>query len=266
MKHLNLALYLSGLILLCSCEESRFVEIETDYGERVDFTRHSSANGSIYHLNLLVPEGYARDTLHYPLWIQLDGNTQFELAAQSATELVMTGQMPEILVVGVGYASEKQRQKLRVGDYTPTDDPILKNGGKAKAFLQFLEVELLPYLRSQYRIDTTSIILSGHSLGGLFASYAWMQRPELFKGGCVATSPSLWWNSGELLVEVKHSSSSPLVISYGTEEGALILPFVNEFVELNQARFPLLHAHKFRQQSNQETIPSGIKYGMQTLL
>jgi predicted alpha/beta superfamily hydrolase len=38
----------------------------------------------------------------------------------------------------------------------------------------------------------------GHSLGGLFAAYALMKRPEAFESFLVS-SPSLWWNSYAVL-------------------------------------------------------------------
>jgi predicted alpha/beta superfamily hydrolase len=41
-------------------------------------------------------------------------------------------------------------------------------------------------------------VLVGHSLGGLFAVYALMTRPDVFQG-YIAISPALWWDDQSLV-------------------------------------------------------------------
>ena len=55
-------------------------------------------------------------------------------------------------------------------------------------YLAALEAEVLPFVESRYR-TAPSRLLAGHSLGGLFTTYALVNRPDLFNG-YIALSPS----------------------------------------------------------------------------
>ena len=64
------------------------------------------------------------------------------------------------------------------------------------AYLAFLVDELLPWVQEQYLLDFTPerSVVSGRSLGGLFAAYACLRRPDVF-GNAMMQSPSLWWGA-----------------------------------------------------------------------
>ncbi|WNB18867.1 alpha/beta hydrolase-fold protein [Marivirga arenosa] len=114
----------------------------------------------------------------YPLLILLDGHLHF----QSATGMVnymsagLNGnlQIPEMVVVGIR-SSKRQR------DFTP--DKIIttrpNETGGAGIFLQFLENELIPLIDQEYRTAPYRILF-GHSLGGLFATHAYLQAESKF--------------------------------------------------------------------------------------
>jgi uncharacterized protein len=108
--------------------------------------------------------------------------------------LVGSNLMPPLIVVGITNTD-------RARDLTPTDadvknsdgtiDPVPSSGGAAK-FLDFIQTELVPEIEKRYATQPYRII-TGHSLGGLFAIHALIDRPELFHAA-IATSPSLWWD------------------------------------------------------------------------
>ena len=64
------------------------------------------------------------------------------------------------------------------------------------AYLDFLTKELLPWVREKYKVKFSGkqTVISGRSLGGLFAGYASLRRPDLF-GNAMMQSPSLWWGA-----------------------------------------------------------------------
>jgi enterochelin esterase family protein len=64
------------------------------------------------------------------------------------------------------------------------------------AYLDFLVDELLPWVKDKYagEFSASRTVISGRSLGGLFAGYACLRRPDVF-GNAMMQSPSLWWGA-----------------------------------------------------------------------
>ena len=61
-------------------------------------------------------------------------------------------------------------------------------------FTEFLATELLPWVRSNFRVseDPRRTVIGGVSMGGLEAAFAACKHPELF-GAVLAQSGSFWW-------------------------------------------------------------------------
>ena len=70
---------------------------------------------------------------------------------------------------------------MRDRDLAPFPTPWSDMAPGGDQFLQFLQQELMPYVESNYRIDSTDRTLWGYSFGAIFALYALFQSPELFK-------------------------------------------------------------------------------------
>lgn len=64
------------------------------------------------------------------------------------------------------------------------------------AYLAFLLDVVLPWMQETYLVDLAPerTVVSGRSLGGLFAGYACLRRPDVF-GCAMMQSPSLWWGA-----------------------------------------------------------------------
>ena len=116
----------------------------------------------------------------YPLLVVLDGAGQSEHTAESADLVARMGLGPQTVVVGVENTTGTRDRVL-----TPPD---LADDAQGDRFLAFLETELLPDLERRYRLAEPRL-LAGHSRGGLFATYALAERPDLFDG-VFAFSPS----------------------------------------------------------------------------
>jgi predicted alpha/beta superfamily hydrolase len=78
-------------------------------------------------------------------------------------------------------------------ELTPTRLASWKGSGGAEKFLSFIKNELIPYVNSHYPTNGDNT-LWGHSLSGMFAVYALLNEPQLFKS-CIAVDPSFWWDN-----------------------------------------------------------------------
>ena len=164
------------------------------------FAVTSETDGVRYRIDVSLPPGYATAAAdRYPTLYLLDGNLEFAMAVQAHRMLKIDGLVPAMIIVGIGYEEDDPAVYTpayaanRTRDYTPTevaDDP---GGGKAQAFLAFLRNQLIPMIDRRYRTDATDRGLGGHSLGGLFTTYALLHDPTLFRRYWVG-SPSLWWD------------------------------------------------------------------------
>lgn len=92
----------------------------------------------------------------------------------------------------------KNEINMRDRDFTPT--AVENSAGKSNSisggadkFLLFLKDELIPFVNSKYPTKKENNILYGTSLGGMFAIYAYLREPTLFKS-YLTVEPSLWWD------------------------------------------------------------------------
>jgi len=171
-----------------------------------------------FHVMVSVPDGYYSSEKRYPVIYVLDGDVAFGMAASIARYLQIGENIPELIIVGIGYgALDKSAGEKRRRDYRPTQ------AGDAENFLNFLNGQLIPYIDSKYRTIPDDRIINGYSIGGLFALYTLFTKPETFSGYIIG-SPSLTWdnysifsyeeNSFEKIDEMKIS----VFISVGSEE------------------------------------------------
>jgi uncharacterized protein len=167
-------------------------------------------------LEISLPAEYGRNDRCYPAVYLLDGHWYFPIVARMMQLLELAGEMPPVVVVGIGYdplecSPEQEYERclrLRCRDLTPTRDPgewwrragaaqPIADGidtGGAPEFLQVIEDRLKPLVREHYRVDAGDETLVGHSLGGLCALDVLFRCPERYRR-YVASSPSLWWDN-----------------------------------------------------------------------
>lgn len=117
------------------------------------------------------------------------------------------GNLPEAVVVGIGYAADTSQPPPRFRTLTPPAErqnlppqfqANAERFGGAGTFRQFIMHELKPYLYARASINRACETLYGHSLGGLFALDTMFRSPEAFDY-YVAFSPSIQWNAKGLL-------------------------------------------------------------------
>lgn len=127
---------------------------------------YSCSVGDYYNIYVGLPKTYSED-LTYPVIYLLDGDWYFDGSHWRidrggvhgiVTRLAESGDMPEAIVVGIGYSEENQRGR----DFLVS--PV--------HFYRFLKDELIPFIDSTYSTDMEGRTLVGHSDGGFFTMYA----------------------------------------------------------------------------------------------
>jgi predicted alpha/beta superfamily hydrolase len=182
--------------------------------------------GRTYGLLIALPDGYADSGKSYPVLYVLDA-WHFPLVEYLAAESVYAKTMPRLIVVtvdqdGTTLESRGGVMDLRRLDFTPTKAAGDNYSGGADRFLAFMEGELIPFVDTTYRTNKRDRGLLGHSYGGLFAIYAMLHQPELFRR-IVAASPSLGWDGGSLIKDAPGLLSqgrfkTRIDFSYGSDE------------------------------------------------
>lgn len=152
-----------------------------------------------YELHIRLPSDYQQSDKSYPLVVYLDAYWHTPLVNSVIGGLVYDGKMPDVIAVGIGYpGANANYEKLRENDFIPAADPQANSG--AKAFLNFIEQQLIPYVEEEFRVDDERRALVGNSYGGLFALYTMLHKPQLFQMHLAAT-PAWYVNDRRLLME-----------------------------------------------------------------
>ena len=201
----------------------------------------SEVSGRRYQISVALPRDYADSMRTYPVLYVLDANGQFGTVVETARLLRLGEQLPQLLIVGIGYPVGGRQVNAgphRIIDLFPTlvpewieavkpnwPGPIPSyDSGKAPLFLRFLLEELFPTIQDEYRVDPTDRALYGHSAGGWFGLYALLHGDGAFQRVIVG-SPSLWWDS-ELMFQLEESFAADgrrlparVFLSVGEQEG-----------------------------------------------
>lgn len=148
-------------------------------------------------LALYLPEGYATDSVDYPVIYFLDGQSPFDQRIQGGTEwevdevIDSIGQMggQKAIVVGIYNSDDRLRE------YKPfaSDRWYSHKRISGDQHAEWIAKTLKPWVDARYRtqVGPSSTIIGGASLGGLMSYYILMEYPEVF-GGAIVFSPSFW--------------------------------------------------------------------------
>lgn len=215
----------------------------------------------------------------------LDANLFFGTAVEM-TRLMsqLYGELPPLLVVGVAYDTSvpSTQAELRARDFTPTADPGFeamaralpgapeptlpedRRLGRAAQFLDFLTEEVRPFIEREYEVAQEGSVLFGSSLGGLFALYAMMERPDAFDA-YISVSPAIWWGDGLLLNREEELASSwddldtTLFLAVGGGEEREDIPMLAPFKMVSnvQALAERLRAREYESLALATFIPEG---------
>jgi len=216
-----------------------------------------------YNYDKELPKKYP--TLYYcdgfydaPLWSGIYGVQYYDKT------------ITDCITVGFSYKGEnRDYEKLRARDYTPTDPSKSGAYGNADKFLEVIEKEIIPFIEANYRSDSNNRMIGGCSFGGLFPLYAMLTKTELFKA-YISASPAVSWDNNWIfkVAENYHLGNNDLPVSLfmcvGEKEG--LLDPVKNFDELLKSHNYGNFRYKFRILENTHhagSKPEGYHRGLQ---
>ncbi len=162
-------------------------------------TLRSRETDTDYRIYIEGPEEKPNQAQPVPVILFMDGDDQFRAAIDAYRAGRAAGEIPALLLVGVGYgASYTKPGNRRIRDYTPTAMATEAGSGGANEFLAFLAHTLWPELARRYAIRNDLRGIAGHSLGSLLVIHALFQRQPFFNRA-LASAPSLWWDDRAVL-------------------------------------------------------------------
>jgi uncharacterized protein len=151
-----------------------------------------------------------------PVLLMTDPWAGFGTAVEMTRVLRFQGQVPDTVVVGVGYRSPRMADihRQRTRDLTASVDASVVSEGRpepmmsgADRFLAFLRDELAPWLDGRHGADPSDATFLGYSLGGLFATHVLLTEPTAFRRYAIG-SPSLWWDKGAIFAREESYAAS----------------------------------------------------------
>jgi predicted alpha/beta superfamily hydrolase len=196
-----------------------------------------------------------------------DGDIQGPHTAGTIDYLAKFEQIPQMIVVGIVNPTKTRARDLTITPLDKQNPNQLKN---ADRFLDFVEKEVIPFVRQEYRTLDYQV-LSGTSHGGQFAINTLVNRPGLFHG-IIAISPTLYWNNRQLLELAEKALKGDqlqghLYVSIANEEQTMTAPY-QQFLDL-LASYPsgklIVTSQTFSNETHNTTVLQGQYAGLKHL-
>jgi predicted alpha/beta superfamily hydrolase len=250
------------------------------------FTIHSIDSDQSYKLFVNLPKSYETNkNQNFPVLYVLDANGLFTLMTQIYDLLRLSNEVPEMIIVGIGYDVDQFSESfaMRVADLTPSqvssEERILEShfrsevrSGGAEKFLNTIIEDVLPQIDRTYRTNGKRI-LAGFSLGGLFTTYALLSTRYVFSHYLIG-SPSLWWDNGLIFDQEQHYAkyntelNARVFMSVGSLEEELMVTPMNSMARRLYSRNYLgfqLFTHTFENERHFSVIPATLSRGLRVL-
>jgi hypothetical protein len=173
------------LTLFTAAHQAAAVEKDNDLviGKIINF--HSKILNEDRPLWVYVPDNYSSSQAEYPVLYLLDGSSHFHHVTGIVEVLARLSRMPQMIVIAIPNTDRSR-------DFLPTRMDDFPPVAAADKFLAFLKEELIPFVDKNYRTAPYRT-LCGHSYGGLFSIYSFLESPELFNA-YIIISPSVYWD------------------------------------------------------------------------
>lgn len=240
-----------------------------------DTTITSKIMGKDYQLYISFPKGYStKDTIKYPVLYVLDGQYTFPIFKSSREVMDLGNELEKVIIVGIGCGLDQASWSVnRWYDYTPSLDTIIdrkseKQKGQLEKFLKCITTEIIPYVDTHYK-TTNERGIAGHSLGGLFTAYCFLNSKGVFTRYGIS-SPSLWWNNEEILNQADSFFNknktweippTKVFISVGQKEGPKMVPTMVKFstrLESNAYENVSLNWYLFEEESHFSVVTASL--------
>lgn len=244
-KNLLVFLFISFFLQLESNAQEQSLDYKTSNSNKKVI---QSDFGRNYELTITLPLGYSPEK-QYKVLYYLDGFWLNEVVKGAYRVNRLANKVDELILVGISsIGDEEDWNKQRNLDYTPskydiekmkltmdTDGVALNDSttGQSEKFMKFFRQDVINTIESIYNIDTETRGILGHSFGGLFGFFAFMEHNDLFKN-YILISPSIWWNKSELLTEenlAKNKKAANIFIVMGEDESKMLKKPIRTLLE-----------------------------------
>ncbi|UCG28078.1 MAG: tetratricopeptide repeat protein, partial [Bacteroidales bacterium] len=175
-----LCFVLSGIIIFAGAQTQQSEDLVI--GKKINL--HSIFLDEDREILIYLPTDYFKTEKHYPVLYMLQGSEiLFHKASGTIRYLSeFKENIPEMILVNILFTDY-----LR--DIFPVELPDIPAAGGADKFLDFLCLELIPYMDKNYRTFPFNI-LYGQSNTGMLAIYTLLTNPDYFKS-YIASSPAI---------------------------------------------------------------------------
>ena len=186
-------------------------------GKIIRHENFKSAFVTSRHVDVWLPEGYAKDTAAYAVLYMHDGQMLFDSSHtwnhqewgmdETGSELIRDKKVKPFIIVGIwnggdtrhaDYFPQKPFESLSDSAKASVYKAVRQNGADifkgnriaSDGYLKFIVSELKPFIDKTYRTRTGSggTFIAGSSMGGLISLYALCEYPKIFGGAaCIST-------------------------------------------------------------------------------
>lgn len=205
----------------------------------------STIRGREYHLSVALPDSYKTSTQAYPVIYVLDGDFNFGVAAGLTRFSNWFRNVPELIIVGIGYDIETSDEfvVLRDLDFDIPGVPGASPDSVSNLFLGALTQEIIPFIDTNYRTIPSDRCLQGYSSGGFFVLYVLFQQPDSFQryisGSAILNATYDYWIQHDTQLAARDASNPiQLYLSVGELEEDDIPNFHKFVAFLEQGNYP----------------------------
>lgn len=217
---------------------------------------------------ILLPQNYdAKSKKKYAVLYMLDSA---EIIAAKFKSLSPNNLASETILVGIRPVKETRDIDL-LPPYMKSDlESENSSMGRADKFLEFMETELMPYMKKNYKVSGINAV-SGHSRGGVFTIYSLLAKPDLFQAR-FAFSPAVWREDNLLVAKTKEFIASAkikksfLYQSLGSNENDKMksgFAALTDVFAKNPIRSMVLHSDYTKDADHQSNVELSISAAME---
>jgi predicted alpha/beta superfamily hydrolase len=282
LKSINLSLTTLIMLFFCTSLLSQKLEPKKRIGNEPDHIINSKLMEKDYQIHISFPKSYStKDTITYPVLYVLDGKNTYKYFNPSNIDF---GKIEDVIFVGISHKINGLESRInRFHDYTPSLDTIserkfekifgvpkgtIKTGGADK-FLECLKKEIIPFFEKHYKTNSDRGI-SGHSLGGLFTAYCFLNSNNYFTRFGI-NSPSFQLNEEIFLTpailkftnsQIWNIEPTKVFISTGEDESPMMVSNMIKFslyLKKNNYKNIDMNWRIYRNKTHSSVIPSSLR-------
>lgn len=164
---------------------------------------HSTFAGQDFQIGVWFPFSYAGSPERtYPVLYVPDGEYAFPLAAGLIPTLMGSGEVPEMIVVGIAYhgiADWGEFGVLRDRDFCTQPFQSPPHQTRHAQYTRFFQEELFPLIETHYRASPQERAVFGFSSAGFFALHMLLTQPGMFRRHVAASCT--WPGAGEYFLQ-----------------------------------------------------------------